>query len=128
MLQWIIQMSIISLILIILIHYLYIFFQKNLTIPKVKDLVNKPQKQYDLLFNVMKEHKINNHKTELSNIDATSKEIMKMELKNYLKDLSVAKQDTSNNNIVNKTNENNIVIADNLMPSYTHTNTAYSIY
>ena len=55
MLEWIIQISIISLILIILIHYLFTFFKTNLTIPKVKDLVNKPQNNMKLLFNTMKE-------------------------------------------------------------------------
>ena len=39
----------ISLILIILVHYLFTFFMTNLTIPKVKDLVNKPQQQYETI-------------------------------------------------------------------------------
>ena len=54
MLPWIIQMSIISLIVIALVHNLFTFFKTNLTTPKVKDLVNKPQKQYDALFNTMR--------------------------------------------------------------------------
>jgi|LauGreDrversion4_2_1035121.scaffolds.fasta_scaffold00204_14 hypothetical protein len=112
MFPWIIQMSIISLILIILLHYLYTFFQTNLTIPKVKDLVNKPQKQYETLFNTMKE----NHTTttEIKNTDPTAKESMKNELKNYLKELSETKktvpdgQNIMNGNImtVNDLNSN----------------------
>lgn len=43
----------ISLSLIVLIHYLYVFFKKTLTVPKVKDLVNKPAKQYNEMFDVM---------------------------------------------------------------------------
>jgi len=58
MLPWIIQMSIISLILIILVHYLFTFFKTNLTIPKVKDLVNKPQEQYEKLFDTMNQKNI----------------------------------------------------------------------
>ena len=54
MLPWIIQMSTVSLVLIILVHYLFTFFKTNLTIPKVKDLVNKPQQQYEALFDTMK--------------------------------------------------------------------------
>jgi hypothetical protein len=95
-----------------LLHYLYTFFQTNLTIPKVKDLVNKPQKQYETLFNTMKE----NHTTttEIKNTDPTAKESMKNELKNYLKELSETKktvpdgQNIMNGNImtVNDLNSN----------------------
>lgn len=87
MLPWIIQMSIISLVLIILVHYLFTFFKTNLTIPKVKDLVNKPQKQYDALFDTMKETVIQSAKSEPAD---TSN--MKNELKNYLKELSESKK------------------------------------
>tara|TARA_A100001015_G_C14443026_1_gene501196 strand:- start:89 stop:466 length:378 start_codon:yes stop_codon:yes gene_type:complete len=42
----IIKWAIISLILIILVHYLFNFFKENLTIPKTKDLVTKPLEKY----------------------------------------------------------------------------------
>jgi hypothetical protein len=45
----IIKWSLISLILIILIHYLFIFFKDNLTIPKTKDLVTKPLEKYKII-------------------------------------------------------------------------------
>jgi hypothetical protein len=90
MLPWIIQMSIISLVLIILVHYLFTFFKTNLTIPKVKDLVNKPQKQYDALFDTMKETVIQPVKSEP--VDNSN---MKDELKNYLKELSESKKSTN---------------------------------
>jgi len=102
MLPWIIQMSIISLILIVLVHYLFTFFKTNLTIPKVKDLVNKPQKQYEALFDTMKDttihHRISepeytnindNVKSDVSKSESIS---MKNELKNYLKELSESKK------------------------------------
>lgn len=88
MLPWIIQMSIISLVLIILVHYLFTFFKTNLTIPKVKDLVNKPQKQYEILFDTMKETNIQPKPSAIP--DDTSN--MKNELKNYLKELSDSKK------------------------------------
>lgn len=120
MFPWIIQMSIISLILIILLHYLYTFFQTNLTIPKVKDLVNKPQKQYETLFNTMKE----NHTTttEIKNTDPTAKESMKNELKNYLKELSETKKNVPDGqNIMN----GNIMTVNDLN-SNAFTSNAYS--
>ena len=43
----------ISLLLIALVHYLYGFFKNTLTVPKVKDLVNKPAKRYDEMFEMI---------------------------------------------------------------------------
>jgi hypothetical protein len=88
MLPWIIQMSVISLLLIMLIHYLFIYFKTNLTIPKVKDLVNKPQQQYDKIFDTM------NHAVTYDN-KADSDDNMKNELKNYLKELNNKKPEKS---------------------------------
>jgi hypothetical protein len=82
MLFWIIQQTIISIVLIISVHYIYLFFKNNLTIPKTKDLVNKPNEQYKKIYSSL------NKKQE------SSKE-MKSELKNYLKNLQHQKK--SNN-------------------------------
>ena len=98
MLPWIIQMSIISLILIILVHYLFTFFMTNLTIPKVKDLVNKPQQQYEVLYNTMREE-------PKSQNNSSDNESMKTELKNYLKELSDKNKGNNNNN----NNNNNTI-------------------
>lgn len=51
----VVQMTVLSLCLIAVVHYLYIFFKTTLTVPKVKDLVNRPQKQYDAIFKSMGE-------------------------------------------------------------------------
>ena len=53
MLFWTIQVTIISIILIFLVHHLLVFFKTNLTTPKVKDLVNAPTQKYDAIFNAM---------------------------------------------------------------------------
>lgn len=45
MLKW----SCASLLLIALLHNLYLFFQKTLTVPKIKDLVYKPVARYEEL-------------------------------------------------------------------------------
>ena len=97
MLPWIIQMSIISLILIILVHYLFTFFMTNLTIPKVKDLVNKPQQQYEVLYSTMREE-------PKSQNNSSDNESMKTELKNYLKELSDKNKGNNNNNNTNTVN------------------------
>ena len=78
MFQKTIKTAFISLILIILIHYLYIFFKTNLTIPKVKDLIYKPTIQYREIYKI-----INKNTDEQSD--------MKNELKEYLQSLSNTK-------------------------------------
>jgi hypothetical protein len=42
--------GIISFMLIFLIHYLYLFLMNTLTVPKIKDLVNKPNEVYRDMF------------------------------------------------------------------------------
>ena len=53
MIIWIIQYIILSLVLIMLIHYLFTFFKTNLTSPKIKDLVNTPHQQYTDILNTI---------------------------------------------------------------------------
>lgn len=53
MIGWIVQSTTLSLCLIAVLHYLYVFFKTTLTVPKVKDLVTRPQKQYDAIFKTM---------------------------------------------------------------------------
>ena len=81
MLYWVIKQTVISLVLIILLHYLYFFFKTNLTEPKIKDLVNKPLKQYIEIYNT-----IDGKNEKNSKPINTGK--MKEELKQYLKTLS----------------------------------------
>ena len=63
---------IISLILIIIIHNLFIYFKDNLTAPKVKDFINKPNKNYEEIFSIIdnKENNINSIPITTSNIDS----------------------------------------------------------
>jgi hypothetical protein len=86
---WILQQIIISLVLIILVHRIYIFFKNNLTTPKVKDLVNKPPKQYDEIYQSMMEQP-----KAVEEEDSKPKEAMKAELKTYLKELSQHQQNS----------------------------------
>jgi len=46
MLTWVIQITVISFVLIFLVHHLFEFFKSNLTVPKIKDLVNVPTQKY----------------------------------------------------------------------------------
>jgi len=84
---WVITNAVISLVIIILIHYLYVFFKTNLTVPKIKDLVERPEKKYKEIYaslstNNAKESTILKPKKD-EGVD------MKLELKNYLKGLEI---------------------------------------
>jgi hypothetical protein len=48
MLTWVIQITIISFVLIFLVHHLINFFKSTLTVPKIKDLVNAPTQMLQL--------------------------------------------------------------------------------
>jgi hypothetical protein len=93
---WIIKVTVISILLIFLLHYLYSFFKRTLTSPKLKDLVNKPQAKYNTIYNSIKsvgdvnlgEEHINNSKHP-NNSDISNTSSMKDELKKYLKELNV---------------------------------------
>jgi len=62
---WIIKVSILSVTLIFLVHYLINFFKNNLTVPKIKDLVNVSNQKYDEMYNVIGRN--NNIKQDASN-------------------------------------------------------------
>ncbi len=46
---WLIQNILFSVCLIVIVHYLYIYFETTLTTPKVKDLIHCPKQEYKLL-------------------------------------------------------------------------------
>ena len=64
MLLFIIQQVILSLILIIMVHYIYVFLKDNLTQPKIKDLVNQPKAKYDQLYSNSSEYTSSAEKPE----------------------------------------------------------------
>lgn len=97
----IIQWSIISLILIVLVHYLYSFFQTTLTIPKIKDLVNRPacayKEIYETINNDLQPTNTNANSVTSNPMPQNKNQNMKDELKNYLTNLSSATPTSINN-------------------------------
>lgn len=100
MLSWIFQTTILSIIFIFLIHHLILFFKENLTIPKVKDLVNAPSQKYQDIYNIISSNK----EVEIEKEFKYSKEdllpkpdvdSMKNELKSFLKEQLHNKTNTS---------------------------------
>jgi len=95
MLFWTIQITVISIVLIFLVHHLINFFKSTLTVPKIKDLVNTPTQKYENMYNIINNNQNNNQNThkepnldkEYSLIDLLPKPEtnMKSELKSFLK-------------------------------------------
>jgi hypothetical protein len=101
MLYLILKISIISLLLIFLVHHLINFFKSTLTVPKIKDLVNNPTKKYENMYNIIKSQQgISNNYNYTNDTNDTNEENMKTELKNFLK-----KQLTSPNNDITDINK-----------------------
>lgn len=122
MLFWTIQITIISIVLIFLVHHLINFFKSTLTVPKIKDLVNTPTQKYENMYNIINNNQNNNKNThkepnldnEYSLIDLLPKPEtnMKSELKSFLK--------SQLNN--SKTNENVISNLDSMSNVNTYSN------
>jgi hypothetical protein len=102
--SWIIKVTFFSLLLIFLIHYLYSFFKTTLTVPKLKDLVNKPQAKYNTIYkslqNTTAEGSLNlgdctddiglDKEVQDNNGTLSKNSVMKNELMNYVKELSAS--------------------------------------
>ena len=96
---WIIKVSILSLVFIFLLHYLYSFFVSTLTVPKVKDLVTLPQEKYDEMFHSLQQQPLQplqriNDNNEF-NATATTQQSMKEDLIHFLKDLGSSSSSSS---------------------------------
>ena len=105
---WIIQITIISIILIFLIHHLVNFFTSLLTVPKIKDLVNRPKQRYNDIYSVISTSELidndgnNNIKYNLEELipSSNSEPNMKTELKKFIK------KQLNNNNLENSIVDN----------------------
>jgi hypothetical protein len=107
---WIIKVSVVSFLFIFLLHYLYSFFKTTLTSPKIKDLVNKPMRKYDSIYDSLQNNQNHIEETECVNISNSLhsnstytqnplKQNMKDELKKYLNELSGSKANDNGSNI-----------------------------
>ena len=60
MLYWTIKITIISIILIFLVHHLISFFTSTLTVPKIKDILSSSTQKYDLIYNIISKPDLQN--------------------------------------------------------------------
>ena len=106
---WFIQIVIVSFVIIFVLHNLYSFFKETLTVPKMKDMVKRPQQKYESLFRELEDNRINTNANANANTNmntntnhssaanaanaayaanATENDTMKNELKRYLMELN----------------------------------------
>ena len=123
----ILKWGVISLTIIYLIHHFYIFFLNTLTVPKIKDLVNKPNEQYDEMFKTLQGNTMNN--STINNIlpknknDTINEDKMNEELSSFLNEL---KKNTESDTMINdisthmnsNNNSNNNILGANEIDSY----------
>jgi cell shape-determining protein MreC len=106
----ILKWTLISLILIVLVHYLYSFFKTTLTVPKIKDLVNRPAGAYKEIYETiekvklnerekLKENNSNNKNNTSNNTLIKNEDNMKDELKSFLNSLSSSDTNKGNGDI-----------------------------
>ena len=120
----ILKWGLISLTLIYLIHHLYIFFLNTLTVPKIKDLVNKPNEQYKEMFKIIQGQGINGTvndiRSQLKN-NTINDDKMTEELNSFLNELK-KNPDNSNREAILYTNNNEInhsnILGANEIDSY----------
>ena len=102
MIYWSIQTLILSIVLILLVHHLIVFFKDTLTIPKIKDLVNTTENKYENIYKIISKTNemtneennsssttllslLPNGKPETTTNDNIDIQSMKNELRNFLK-------------------------------------------
>ena len=91
MFLWSIQITVVSIILIFLVHYLINYFKSTLTVPKIKDLVNTSTQKYDDMYNIITQQKTDDDLgyTEIDLLPKPNVESMKNELKNFFRILNL---------------------------------------
>jgi hypothetical protein len=106
MLYWTIKISIISIILIFLVHHLISFFTSTLTVPKIKDIMTSSSQKYELIYNTISKPDTTIHDSNHSNTtsidllpNASSDDNMKLELKNFIKTQMNQKTEMGTTNI-----------------------------
>ena len=95
---WVAQVMGVSFVIIFILHNLYFFFKETLTVPKMKDMVKRPQQRYDALFRELRvrnedlKNNSNDGATDAANdaannANSNANDAMKNELKRYLMEI-----------------------------------------
>jgi hypothetical protein len=110
MLWWVIKITILSCILILLVHNVFHFLKTSLTVPKIKDLVNTTPQKYKDIYDIIHQKRSDNINRTDEEIEINSRE--KSSMKNELKDFLKKQMQELNMDVVDESiaDENNIII------------------
>jgi len=76
MFWYLFKISILSLLIVIFIHHIIIYFKNSLTTPKIIDCVNKPKKEYENIKEILKDIKEEKEeKEEVIDLDTMKEEL-----------------------------------------------------
>lgn len=115
MLFFIIKWFILYLLLIIITHYLYLFFEKNLTSTKTKDFIGFSNSEYNKINKILEtnNNKINNNINDVTNT-ITNNNTNIMDFKSDKFDLNSFNSIFETNNFSQENNNNSISMAGDL--------------
>ena len=83
MFLFVLQTTIISIIFIYVTHSLFLYFRDTMTVPKIKDLVNAPSKQYQAMYDLISSR---DDSSDVFSEEITPQNVdMKNELTNFFK-------------------------------------------
>ena len=86
MFLFVVQSTILSVIFIYIAHSLFLYFRDTMTVPKIKDLVNAPSKQYMDMYGIISKHKTYDDDDEYDNEHEDVRQIVSADMKNELTD------------------------------------------
>lgn len=75
MFWYLFKISVLSLLIVIFIHHIIIYFKNSLTTPKIIDCVNKPKKEYENIKEILKDIKEEEKKDEVIDLDTMREEL-----------------------------------------------------
>ena len=87
MLVFIVKNVFISLVVILLLHYIYNYLKSSLSKPKVKDLVTKPEIRYNEIIEIIKNNETDELSSKSNYVNSTNDANMKNELEEYMNTL-----------------------------------------
>ena len=102
---WFIQNIIFSISLIVVIHYLYVYFETTLTAPKVKDLIHCPKQKYKSLFDTINKNLDNNK--QVRNLGGDEVTAERLTNANAADVVDLLPKNKHNNDPYNNTNKDN---------------------
>ena len=86
MFLFVLQSTILSVIFIYIAHSLFLYFRDTMTVPKIKDLVNAPSKQYMDMYGIISKHNDREEDYEYDNGREDARQIVSADMKNELTD------------------------------------------